>query len=130
MQLYCCTFESNLFFTFQLCNIYCVAFVSYSCGKILRNCHLRLKSLYFIATNDLFLFGMHGFVVLWYSTPPVLHQLEKSNCYIHGASLFESFAGVGLELSACKLVTFCILENEGAHYASHEFWVMDDSPGG
>ncbi|GMP43583.1 hypothetical protein CsSME_00012893 [Camellia sinensis var. sinensis] len=30
--------------------------------------------------------------VLWYSTPPVLHQLEKSNCYIHGASLFESFA--------------------------------------
>ncbi|CAL5355917.1 unnamed protein product [Camellia sinensis] len=31
-------------------------------------------------------------MILWYSTPSVLHILEKSNCYIHRASLFESFA--------------------------------------
>ncbi|KAF5953086.1 hypothetical protein HYC85_011030 [Camellia sinensis] len=42
---------------------------------------------FFEKRNPNFLIG-----VLWYSTPSVLHQLEKSNCYIHGASLFESFA--------------------------------------
>ncbi|XP_028052885.1 uncharacterized protein LOC114257329 isoform X2 [Camellia sinensis] len=40
---------------------------------------------FFEKRNPNFLIG-----VLWYSTPSVLHQLEKSNCYIHGASLFKA----------------------------------------